>query len=52
MPTRTERDARLLNWEEADVSWGVLILLVTVLAYSLLLTTFGVEIGVVPPWAQ
>ncbi len=29
-----------------------LILLVTALAYSLLLATFGVEIGVVPPWAQ
>jgi hypothetical protein len=29
-----------------------LILLVTGLAYTLLLATFGIEIGVVPPWAQ
>jgi sodium-dependent dicarboxylate transporter 2/3/5 len=29
-----------------------LILLVTGLAYTLLLATFGIEIGVVPTWAQ
>ncbi len=29
-----------------------LILLVTALAYTLLLTTFGIEVGVVPAWAQ
>ncbi|NBB73890.1 MAG: anion transporter, partial [Bacteroidetes bacterium] len=29
-----------------------LILLVTGLAYTLLLATFGIEVGVVPPWAQ